>query len=203
MARLSSLPSPGRPPPIQPFHKKNSIRGKLSSPPFQKTKGCKPRYVQDWAAPRVGSWQGWTSGVEPTQAVQGSHAEREDSSVCLAFTSSRAGNISSLASQFSPSPRLVSQRTSLGFPDDLVGARPLPHLAAFISTLWRLPTKAKSSFYGGWRSAPIRPPPPSDPWPRVGIGSQIPRNSAVMDPKGKNTKWERPNPKPQRQNSPP
>jgi hypothetical protein len=201
MSRLSPLPSPGRPPPIQPFHKKNSIGGKPSSLPFQKVKGCKPKCTQDWAAPRDGSWRGWTSGVEPTQAVRGSRAEREP--VCSVVTSSCAGNISTLTPQFSPSPRLLSQRTPLGFPDDLVGARPLPHLATFLSALWRLPTKKKSSFCGGWRFAPIRPLPSTDLWPRVGIGSQIPRDLAVMDPKGKNTKWERPNPKPQRQNSPP
>jgi hypothetical protein len=201
MSRLSPLPSPGRPPPIRPFHKKNSIGGKPSSLPFQKVKGCKPKCTQDWAAPRDGSWRGWTSGVEPTQAVRGSRAEREP--VCSVVTSSCAGNISTLTPQFSPSPRLLSQRTPLGFPDDLVGARPLPHLATFLSALWRLPTKKKSSFCGGWRFAPIRPLPSTDLWPRVGIGSQIPRDLAVMDPKGKNTKWERPNPKPQRQNSPP
>jgi hypothetical protein len=95
-------------------------------------------------------------------------------------------------------PRAVVRSGKLGFPNDLVGGRPLPHLAAFLSSLWRLPSAVKASFCDGWISVPIRPPPSSDSWPRVGIGIQILKDSTEMDPKGKNTKWDRQIPKPQR-----
>jgi hypothetical protein len=48
-----------------------------------------------------------------------------------------------------------SKRSSLGFHDDLVGSRPLPHLVAFLSSLWHLSVRVKENFHGGWKSVPL------------------------------------------------
>jgi hypothetical protein len=201
MARLSPLRSPGRPPP-QPPQATNAIAGKIL-PHSQKAKISKPRKpLQEWAVPCDGRWRGWTSGVT-TPCTK----KRDEANGFGPFSAVKNLYSTGISSPSSPlSPRLssaVTQRGKLGFPNDLIGGRPLPHLAAFLSSLWRLPSSVKTSFCGGWKSVPIRPLPPSDPWPRVGIGSQIPKDSTAMDPKGKNTKWDRQIPKPQRQNSPP
>jgi hypothetical protein len=86
--------------------------------------------------------------------------------------------------------KFVPPQKSLGFPNDLIRDRPLPHLTAFLSSLWRLLSKVKTRYCGGWRSVPIHPLPFSDSWPRVGIGVKIPRNSETMDSKGKSSKWD-------------
>jgi hypothetical protein len=200
MARLSLLRSPGRPPPQTP-HAKIAIGGKLS-PPSLKSKSSKPRKVlQDWAAPRDGLWRGWTSGV--VTPIRKQRGVSEGCGPVRASIHLRSPGIPSPSLHSSSLPRAVVQSGKLGFPNDLIGGRPLPHLAAFLSSLWRLPSTVKSSLCGGWISVPIRPPPSPDPWPRVGIAIQIPKDSTEMDPKGKNTKWDRQIPKPQRQNSPP
>jgi hypothetical protein len=201
MARLSPLRSPGCPPPQTP-QATSAIAGKIL-PHFQKAKSSKPRKpLQEWAVPCDGRWRGWTSGVStPNMKKRG---ETNGFGPICAVKPLYSAGISSPSPPHSPLlSSAVTRRGKLGFPNDLIGGRPLPHLAAFLSSLWRLPSSVKSSFCGGWKSVPIRPLPPSDLWPRVGIGFQIPKNSIAMDPKGKNTKWDRQIPKPQRQNSPP
>jgi hypothetical protein len=200
MARISLLRSPGRPPPQTP-HAKSAIGGKLSLSPL-KPKSSKPRKVlQDWAAPRDGIWRGWTSGV--VTPIRNQRDVLEGCGPGRASFPLRSPGIPSPSLLSSSLPRARVQSGKLGFPNDLIGGRPLPHLAAFLSSLWRLPSAVKSSFCGGWILVPIRPPSSPDLWPRVGIGIQIPKASTEMDSKGKNAKWDRQIPKPQRQNSPP
>jgi hypothetical protein len=126
------------PPPLQPSYAKRFNGGKPSPPPFQNVEVCKPRSTaaQEWATPRVGLWRGWTSGVELSQAEKEKYDANVEGPFCLTETPPHAGNSSPLSSHCSLLPRLVSQQKPLGFPNDLIGGRPLPHLAAFLSSLW-------------------------------------------------------------------
>jgi hypothetical protein len=195
MARLSLLRSPGRPPPQTP-HAKIAIGGKLP-PPIPKVEklqaqegatgtGRSPRWFLAWM-----DFRSFDSDQETARRVGWLWPNPGVKTFAHPGIPSPSPHTSSL-------PRAVVRSGKLGFPNDLVGGRPLPHLAAFLSSLWRLPSAVKASFCDGWISVPIRPPPSSDSWPRVGIGIQILKDSTEMDPKGKNTKWDRQIPKPQR-----
>jgi hypothetical protein len=138
MARLSLLRCPGRPLLYNPPMPNASMVGSPLLLPSKMWKSVSP----DRPLHRNGPHPALACGADGLPGWELSQAEKEkyDANVegpfCLTETPPHAGNSSPLSSHCSLLPRLVSQQKPLGFPNDLIGGRPLPHLAAFLSSLW-------------------------------------------------------------------
>lgn len=78
--------------------------------------------------------------------------------------------------------------------NDLIGRLSLPHLAAFSSSLWAVPSTFRIGFHGGWRWIQRQPPSGREEWPHLRFRiSRSLLKAERREAKDWTQKWERGN----------
>lgn len=133
-------------------------------------------------------WTGWMLGVEIAQTFSsGGDFSPAGNRVTAQFEKAPLGDTWGRSH-----PNLHPTVVDSSCPNDLVGSRTLPHLAAFVSRMWLLPTDYVSLYGGGWHRLPFRPPSELEEWPRLGA-----KGLRMMDPKQRSQGWDRRGPRDQ------